>query len=35
MVRLPIHGEISADEASRIAALLVSLLERDGSGGKP
>lgn len=35
ILRLPIHGEVSAEEAARIAALLVSLLERDRSGGKP
>jgi hypothetical protein len=34
MLRLPIHGEVSAEEASRIASLLVSLLERDGIGGQ-
>lgn len=35
MLRLPIHGEVSAQEAARIAALLVSMLERHGSGGEP
>ena len=35
MLRLPIHGAVSAQEAARIAALLVSMLERHGSGGEP
>jgi dTDP-4-amino-4,6-dideoxygalactose transaminase len=35
IVRLPIHGEVSTEEATRIAELLVSLLERNRSGGMP
>lgn len=35
MLRLPIHGQVSAQEAAQIAALLVSMLERHARGGQP
>jgi dTDP-4-amino-4,6-dideoxygalactose transaminase len=34
MLRLPIHGEVSTEAATEVAALLVTTLERGRTGGK-